>query len=283
MMGDCYSKYVTIYNTCNRTETPDDLGVSKDTYLALKDTFNSFFDVLTLFNDTTLDEKTRQQYFPLLFAFCEKAHVLYTDLLEDGTPEAVNAMFSVYYPINNVNMTLDQAYSMTRDFFCNNLIFKTVGMGSAENPQQVLFWLLYSDSALRPFMVKISDLMYTQISGTYISASAVTQILADFRAMNPLEQNLFYMFGFQLYYDSLLTHLSQGDESIVSFITTVLQTEIAYVSYMMDPEDPGRIEFFTSCMTPAIDAYNALFDKDKLPEDLKQLYNFYLAKYNEIK
>ncbi|MBE6619736.1 MAG: hypothetical protein E7625_00010 [Ruminococcaceae bacterium] len=283
MMGDCYNKYLTIYNTCNRTETPNDLGVSKDTYLELKDAFDSFFDVLKLFNDTTQDEKTRQTYFPLLFALCEKSHVLYTDLLEEGTPEAVNAMFSVYHPLNDVNMTLDQAYSITRDFFCNNLIFKTIAMGTAENPQEVLFWLLYSDSALRPFMVKISDLMCAHVSDTYISASAVTQILSDFRAMNPLEQNLFYMFGFQLYYDSLHSHLSKDDESIASFITTVLQAEIGYVSYMMDPEDPGRVEFFTNCMTPAIEAYNALSNKDKLPEDIKNMYNFYLEEYNKVK
>ena len=283
MMGDCYTKYVTIYNTCNRTETPSDLGASKDTYLALKETYEAFFDVLTLFNDTTVEETVRQTYYPLMLALCEKAHILYTELLESGTPEAINALYTVYYPMNNVNLTMDQAYSMTREFFCNILVFKTITVGTAEASSQILLWVLYANSNLRPFMVEVSDLMYAHLFDQTISAELVAKIMTDFRSLNALEQNLFFMFGFQLYYDSLLSYFTEADKGLSSTITSILQAEIGYVTYSMDPEDSGRVQFFKTCMEPAIEAYNALSNKDKLPREIKELYEYYLEVYNKLK
>jgi hypothetical protein len=257
--------------------------VSKYTYLELKETYEAFFDVLAMFNDTTVEEKVRQTYYPLMLALCEKAHVLYTELLESGTPEALNALYTVYYPINNVNMTMDQAYSMTREFFCNILVFKTISVGTTESSSQILLWVLYANSSLRPFMVEVSDLMYAHLFNQEISAELVTKIMADFRSLNPLEQNLFFMFGFQLYYDSLMSHFAETDTTLASLITAILQAEIGYVTYVMDPEDSGRVEFFKTCMEPAIAAYDAFTDKDKLPEDVKKMYEYYLEAYSKIK
>ena len=185
--------------------------------------------------------------------------------------------------MNNVNLTMDQAYSMTREFFCNILVFKTITVGTAEASSQILLWVLYANSNLRPFMVEVSDLMYAHLFDQTISAELVAKIMTDFRSLNALEQNLFFMFGFQLYYDSLLSYFTEADKGLSSTITSILQAEIGYVTYSMDPEDSGRVQFFKTCMEPAIEAYNALSNKDKLPREIKELYEYYLEVYNKLK
>ena len=149
----------------------------------------------------------------------------------------------------------------------------------------ISFWFLYDGSpALREFMGDISSILMSYYEKEELDGETIADIMLRFRNLTQTEQNLFYMFGNVLYYNMLLDFYTKDNEELADFVRAILQSEIAYGEYLKDPSDKGRVEFFTgeNGMQNAISEYEEIEDKENLDQALKDLYNYYLAKYEKI-
>ena len=282
---DLYNKYLVMYNSMNNTTEPD-LGEVADSYAALKEVLKDFFKIQSFIADESIDATERSNFYILLFALGEKASQLYSDIVENGSPDAVNALYTIKYPFGENEFTLDYAFGYVRNSFYTNLAYKEVAYAvSPTQTMNISFWFLYDGSpALREFMGDISSILMSYYEKEELDGETIADIMLRFRNLTQTEQNLFYMFGNVLYYNMLLDFYTKDNEELADFVRAILQSEIAYGEYLKDPSDKGRVEFFTgeNGMQNAISEYEEIEDKENLDQALKDLYNYYLAKYEKI-
>lgn len=277
--GDLYTKYLGIYNSYGTT-TPD-LGESTDKFEELKSTVKDFYTIMEVIYSQTAENSTKQYYYGLLFALAEKANVLYTDLLENGTPEAKAALYTVEYTFGNNTLTLDNAYLVIRREFLYNIVSYSYNYGTEENPLQVSLWITYCDMVdLRAFMVDLADILMAFYNKEAISEDELEAILLAFRELESPERNVLYLFGINIYYDTLLNYFTTCDGAVEDALArAILQCEIGYTDYLKDTTDAGRLEYWASIMDAADTAWSALSETDKAQVNdlLVEFYEYYLA------
>ena len=279
-----YEKYLAIYNNYG-TAAPD-LGESAEKFEELKSTITDFYTILDIIYAENSDNTTRQYYYGLLFALAEKANVLYTDLLMYGTDAAKAALYTVEYNFGGEDMTVDNAYFVVRREFLYNVVSYSYNYGTEENPFKVSLWLTYCDMAnLRAFMVELADVLMTSYKNETISAEAMQSILGAFRSLESYERNTLYLFGINIYYDTLLKYFTTGEGAASeALVRATLQAEIGYTDYIKDTTDTGRFDNLKTIMTAAAAEWAKVTDaeKEELNELLVQFYEYYLGLYNQI-
>ena len=277
--GDLYDKYLFIYNSYG-TNAPD-YGTSTDKMNELKDTIVDFYTIMGIIYNESSENSTRQYYYGLLFALAEKAGVLYTDILENGTDAAKAALYTVLYTFGDDNMTIDNAYFIVRREFLYNVVSYSYNYGTEENPFQVSLWITYCEMAnLRDFMVDLADILMTYYNKETIADGDLAALLAAFRTLESYERNVLYLFGINIYYDTLLNYFTTCEGAATEDVAkAILQCEIGYTDYLKDPTDEGRLTYWASIMETANTAWSALSETDKaaLNDLLVEFYEYYLG------
>ena len=272
--GDLYRKYDAIYQSYGTTEVPE-LGDVANQYNNLTATIKDFYTILAIIYDENTDDNTKQYYYGLLFTLSEKAIALYSDILENGSDEVVKAIYTIEYKLaDGVEMTIDNAMVRVRTEFYYNMVFYTVDNTS--------LWVIYSGTNLRAFMIQISDVLMAYYKNQTLNDEAVISVINNFRQLTTSEKGIFYLFGMNIYYDTLLSYF-EAKGVPQNLARSILQMEIGYIEYMKDNTDEGRVNYYKQCVSSAKSAYNALGEAEKtsLNSTLKDFYNFYLNEYDK--
>ncbi len=281
--GGLYDKYVDIYNSYGTDYTPE-LGEWSDKYNDLKNAIADFYTVTDILSDTELTNDEKKYYFPLLFTISERAISLYSDIIENGTDAAVKATYTLKYTFGDTTTTLDNAMIKLKGEFYYNMVFTSLNYGTQENPINISFWLSYSEMEdLRAFMISASHVLMAAHNDTAIDKAAVKSMLESFRALTDAEKATFHFFGMNIYYDVLLEFFTI-DGTSSDLVRSILQTEIGYIEYMKDTTDTGRRDYFSKIIAAAESEYNKLDtqQQSELDQLLKDIYNYYLEKYEQI-
>ena len=282
--GDLYDKYLDIYNSYGTDYTPE-LGQWSDKYNSLKDTIADFYTILGIVTDPDMENEQKQYYYPMFFAISEKAISLYSDILENGTDEAIKAIYTVKYTFDETPITIDNAMIAVKSEFYYNMLFTSVNYGTEENPITMSFWVSYSEMGdLREFMVFVADILMDSYEEIEIDESTIRTMIESFRALKNEEKSTFHFFGMDHYYNTLLNYFTL-DGTSEELVRAILQMEIGYVEYMKDTTDSGRLEYFDKIMNTAMTEYGKLSteQQEELNQLLTGIYNFYLEKYEEAK
>ena len=280
--GGLYAKYVGIYTNYASTATPD-LGASTDDYNALKDTIADFYTILAIVYDQELDNDAKQYYYPLLFTLAEKSIALYSKVL-GGTDAAVMALSTLEHSFGEKNITIENAMIIIRTEFYYNMVLRYQNYGTQENPRNISFWIAYSSLPnLRQFIAEISDILMAYYEGGSVDSNDIKNMVEGFRALSDAEKAVFYSFGVDIYYNTLLSYFMATGAS-ESLVRAILQAEIGYVEYSKDTSDTNRAKYFTERVTAAKAEYNKLDteEKDNLDQLLKDIYDYYIAEYNKL-
>ena len=277
--GDLYTKYLGIYNSYGTT-TPD-LGESTGKFEELKNTIADFYTIMGIIYSENAENSTRQYYYGLLFALAEKAGVLYTDILENGTDAAKAALYTVEYTFGEDTMTVDNAYFIVRREFLYNVVSYSYNYGTEQNPFQVSLWVTYCEMAnLRAFMVDLADILMASYNNEAIAEADLAALFAAFRALESYERNTLYLFGINIYYDTLLTYFTTCEGAVSEDVArAILQCEIGYTDYLKDTTDAGRLEYWASIMSGADTAWSSLSETEKAAVNdlLVEFYEYYLG------
>ena len=280
--GDLYDRYVAVYTNYAATTTPD-LGESADDYAVLKDAVADFYTILEIIYNDQTDEESKQYYYPLLFAFAEKAIARYYNIVNYGTDEAVLALCTVEYDFSGKALTLDNAMIRVKNEFYYNMAMRFQNYGTQENPRNISFWIAYSGlDGFRAFIADIADSLMKFCDGETLTAAEVQAIIDAYRQLEDNERAVFNLFGVDVYYDMLLDYFTSTGASD-SLARAILQSEIGYVEFCKDKTDTNRLKYFTECMNKAKTEYDKLSETEKAELDptLNAFYEYYLEKYNQ--
>ena len=279
--GECYAKYLAISQNYASTTTPE-LGDFADKFNQLKTDIEKFYEILIIVNDQTVSNEEKQYVYGILFPLAEKIISNYNALLTSPENETVvNALCTLKFNFSGESLTIDETMFSVKNSFYYNLTFRMINIGTEANPFNIPLWTIYENCTdLREFMILVSDVLVAYHKDENISKEAINAILEGFRAVPDAEKSLFYLFGMNIYYDTLLDYFVSATASD-SLVRAILQAEIGYVEYIQNTEDEGRIEYFKKLMNAATSEYNKVSDKDSIDEMLRDFYDFYLGKYNE--
>ena len=286
LAGDCYEKYLGIYNTLS---APQDFGGYENEYNELLATIRNYF---TLYNRLSVEDLSAEdaKYYILLFALSEKAVSLHEYLTENAPAQVVNAIYTVKYALNGAEeMTMETAFA----FLSSNLYGQMLNQSISINGGFVVsFWAVYSTSRVRDLLVSLADPLMSYYNGDTVDVSAVKDIMEIFRTFNVTEKTLFDRFDSvkldnnmrgSLYSDMLLDIFAPEEGALKDFVKSLVQAEYMHAVYITDPTDANRISYFRSAMESVVSAYNKLGTaQDTLDEALKEMYQFYLEVYEGI-
>ena len=272
--GDCYQKYLAL-NAAYGNETHGDLGEDSAKFNELKDDLVDFFKILEIVYDANVSNEDKQYVYGLIFPLAEQILTAYNDLLQNGSADTVKALCTTEYTFGTVKMPIDSAIFRVKNEFYYNTANRTVSYGNGT----ISLWIIYRErTALRSFMIEVSDLLISYRDGKALDATMVKGIIEGFRALDGSDRSIFYMFGMNVYYDALLNFFTSQSVN-ETLARAILQMEIGYVEYLADTTDESRREYFKNIVENAKSQYPK--NDSSLNQLIKDFYNFYLAKYNE--
>lgn len=283
LLGECFAKYLNIYNALDNAPQLNSSWEAKVS--ELESTLNSYIDVVNYIADTDIEAQYRNSAIILLFALYERAEDMYGELLASDNDDVLAILYTKEYTIGETKATLDTWFYSARTIFISYMLNSTFTETDADGNEIVnLVWDIYSASDLDAFLVEASYVLQAGFENTSLDKATVDAIIIAFRDLGDLEKNIFYMIGVQLYYNSLEAFyhsVFEDDEQAKLLATAILEAEYAYYLYYAQNTDETR-EYFETQMTEAIDLYGSVSDFDMRDEYLSELYNYYLEKYLAI-
>lgn len=129
-------------------------------------------------------------------------------------------------------------------------------------------------------MVDLADILMATYNEQALNEADLEALLMAFRSLESYERNVLYLFGINIYYDTLLTHFTTCEGAATEEVArAILQCEIGYTEYLKDTTDASRLEYWASLMDAANTAWSALSDTDKanINELLVEFYEYYIA------
>lgn len=279
--GDVYTKYSNLYKAVT---DPDyiQMGEWEAKYNELKETIQNF-ETIYLFiinQDTTTEAKNHAM--PLLFALYEKATALYDELCAtDATVSS--ALYTKIFLVGEADHSMEQYYFAVKKVFITFMVSSGITLDSGES---YMTWDLYQSASLDSFFAKIADLMVAEYNGTLYTKGDVADLVAAFRNLSPADKNvLFILGGNKLYYaglDRYFTNLLNETDATSGIISALLKTEIAYAVYENSMTDEN-LQAFKTQAEELTTLYGQLTDADAFETVVGDLYDYYTAKYEELK
>lgn len=288
-LGSWYKKYYAIYSSITEAPTlsDEDKAVLDELYDAILD-FDRVYAFMSSINENSSDEdKARANAaLPLLIALYERARSIYDGILCGDNDALRTALLSYDYSVTadgtSVGVTLDRLYNNMRTVFV--MVMVQTPMYPSENVVY-LAWDLYCDSGLSEFYALVGELLLSAFDGTLYEGGDIAEILAAFDLLSLDTKNYFFFFGTQsTFYPALETYfgsLVSEEVGELNFVRAVLNIHYYYCAMVVTGSEENTA-LFTEGMELAIAIYEAIEDKDSLPEELLDIYNAGLAAYAEI-
>ena len=293
LIGDCYAKYLGIYNTLKATASPT-LGEWQTKLDSLTSTLDSFYGVLSVLNNANVSTEDKMKNVILLFALYEKANVIYTELLNSENSDVINTLFTDTYKIGDNTVTIDTAFFSIRNMFIYymvNLSLKITGENG--KTYQYPVWELYCDTELPAFLATAASVMEAYTNKGMVDSEVLLAAMNGLHKLSDYDKQLFYKLGINLYYDAIQSFLygaisaqditEAEEKSLQSLVTSVLKAEIAALTYSFDTSNSEARENFIKQMEEAIALYSQITSTELRDDLIGEIYNYYLALYNSIK
>jgi hypothetical protein len=147
-------------------------------------------------------------------------------------------------------------------------------------------WDYYNDANLSEILAMAADLMLAGLENTVYDGDDVAAIIALSDSLTVEEKNAFFVIAaHNTYYNALEAYFNsktpEADKDS-EIATAILNAHIYNVAREIGKTEADT-EAFLQCMLVAIETYEALNDKENLPEALSDIYNSCLEIYNELK
>lgn len=276
--GDIYTKYIALDEFYGNTVLPD-IGDHTDDFNTLIEDIKQFYVFLNMVNGDELTDEEKQYIYGMIFPLSEKILTVYNRLLSTKNADLIKALSGFAFTANDFTLTIDKAIFSVKNVFYYNLVFRPIEIGSSSGTYSTSLWTMYKDfDGLRAFMGQIADILVKYYNEQPVSAAEIQSLINGIRTLSTDETTVFYMFGINVYYDTLLDFFTTNDEAKEN-TRAILQLELGYIEYSKNPSEAGRVEYFKNIVASAKTAYEKL--EGSMDSMLVEFYEYYMAKYNE--
>ncbi len=284
-VGYVYDKYIALWKmgqSTTTTEWGDYAAIIGEMQEALK----VYFRMDAIINNPTLAGDEKIACYPLLFAAFEKAYACHEILNSIEDKDLLYAYYQDAFELSEeLTCSLEHGVWKARDGFINIMLHSSFTVTEEDGTESVRrAWDLYSSSGIQPFMVQAFYIMATQEAGGEFDAEKVLAVMEAYRASETSITSLFYGLGCdKLYYEGLTSFISTFANDTKALAETLLRAEKAYMEYVRagDEEEADMFDAFKAIVEEAIALQAAVTSVDEYNTNLKDMYEFYLAKYNE--
>ena len=200
--------------------------------------------------------------------------------LANAGGDVAQELFTRTYEIEGMELTLDYYFSAVRNLFVKYMLSAGI---STDTGESYMLWDLYGQSAVRPVLAQMADLLLAEREKRVYEGNDVYNIMLAFRSLTPADKNTFFILGVnQTYYAALERYFYSKDASLTEMVPSLLRAEIAYAVYQHNQTSENRANFIDE-FANAMAAYEKLANKDQLDESLRQMYELYKDAYNNMR
>lgn len=276
-LGAAYTKYMGIYNRiCAGTNV--DLGKYEEKMQLLMTTLEQFDAIMSQVLGDTLSPEVKNRTMPVVMALYDKAYGLYNELMAAGADVKLE-MITRTYEIEDLQLTPDSYYSAVRRLFVSFMLSAGLELDTGES---YMLWELYGQSAVRPLLGKMADLLLAEATGKLYEGTDVNELMVGFRQLAPEDKKTFFILGVnQTFYAALERYFCNNNEGLREFVSSLWRTEIAYAVNQYT-EEAESLKGFKEAFEQTKALYEALENKDSLDNILRQMYALYEQAYAEL-
>ena len=277
-LGAAYSKCLTLYTRVNAKD-PVNMGQWEDKINQLVELLRKSDEIIghATSDETSVEEKSR--ILPVYFAVVEKADALYIELMNAGDEVALE-MQTRLIEVSGYQLTVDYYHLIVKRLFVNFMMNTVI---QVEGGGKYAVWSMYHDSAVRPLLAQMTDLLLACYNNEVYTGEDIYEIMDAFRALKPEEKNTFFILGVNLtYYAAVETYFGSRVTGGSELIRALIYAEINYSVHTYTNTEES-LNAFTSKVEEMMELYKALEDKAAFDQCLGEMYNLYLGLYNELK
>lgn len=277
-LGAGYSKYLTIYSRIAAGKQVD-LGQQEATLEQLMATMQKFDELMGYALSSTVTPEEKNRTIPVAMALYEKACALHSQLMAMGGDVACE-LVTREYVIQEITLTPDFYFSAVRNLFTSFMVSAGITVNEEES---YMLWDLYAESAVRPLMQRLVELLLAEYNGQVYQGTGVGYLMMAFRVLTPAEKNTFFILGInQVYYAALERYFCSANPELAAYVPALLRAEIAHAVYRHSQED-ADLTSFLEAFELVLAEYEKLSNKDQLDTDLRQMYALYEQAYRDLK
>lgn len=290
LMGECYSKYLNIYNVVAESKEYNIDQSAMDQIENLKETIQAFYELSEYMSAEDRSDQELKAACVLLYALYEKANSIYGDLLASGNEDAITLLYTKQYALLGVEETLETAFFKVRNNFIWTMFFGVRFEQRNEEGEVVTVlstWAIYEKTQLRTFLRDAADLLWAGNKGTaaQLDPAYVAKITEALRQLDSESLIALYRIGSGRYFDSLQQFLHSqmaGDTDSQDLATAILEAEFGYMVYETYAHAETERDYFKTQFEEARALYEQLTDMTNFDAYLKEIYEHYEAIYNSL-
>lgn len=293
ILGDLYTKYLSIYNAMKATDAPS-LGDNQAMLDEFKATVDAFYQVMAYIGDSTKTETERSNALIVLFSLYEKAASIYDTMLKTDNADLINTLFIGKYTQEDTVMTYDTAMHTMRNMFAYYMLSLSFQVNSTAGGVSMPIWEYYSASKLDEFLTEASYVLSAYFLKGSLDSVHLYNTMENLRNLSANDRQLLYRIGLNTYYDAMQSFLysaivanitteNEADkDNLMKLVTAVLRAEISFTSYDLNKDKPDYVKAFTDAFAEAVALYGQIGDTELRDDIIGEAYEYYLAFYNQI-
>ena len=289
-----YSELLTLYSECTTPANPN-VDAYRDRINTLIGYINVFYDISHTVESEEMPEGERLQMVTLMLGIGEKIFDLADELLGEGNGDLNYDFLHTLYSFNvyeddektEMESTLDFMLDSVRSNHALTLLSSSVSLqGEDGQSKDHNAYNVYHNSAIGEFLGDAIEIMYATYSNQISSLDPeyVLSVMKSFRELDEDTVVAFISFsGSTLYYNGIVMLFANGlDDASLSVLQGLMMAEEYYASYITEKGDV-TLNAFIAAMELVDNSIKALEDPSVLRDEFIEMYNYYMAKYAELK
>ncbi len=287
-----FEKYQEIYHRYDDPQNP-----YKTNLLEWQEIFdelaNTLRNVDRAYKIVTDKDNPNYNYNGALIASYLYAERLAQGIINNAPKNIVEAYYYEGYRLFDKDMTLEYALYHARSYYIDFLTETKLDIYG----ETTLLFDIFSKE-LESFIADAAYVIWTYFDYVesqinFVDVQRVIDIMASFRALDPFNQILFTALidihdaeeDYGMYYKGIKAFFEEGlSGEALGAANELLAVEAAYMSYINRPNNATLLEEFKTAMATLMNSYGELGEADlaDFNEYLSEMYQFYLAKYEEL-
>lgn len=282
-LGFLYTRCTELLGFLRETPQTPSLGTWQETFSKLDD---------LLYRVYRAGSTTSQKPFIALLGAMEEADELVQKILTEGGEEIVHIFSDV--PFTHAGFQDSNSYTFDYLWFSAREYYRKALMEEIKVGNNIPVWELYRTGSLKPFVHKASDLIWKFIDSSVAASdwAQVQETLLAFRSLENADQVLFYTIDGSAWFESALMGFWKTvlTDAVSDFAQTLLKAQRYYVYAVYSPgaesEDGttmlDQFKKYMNSLAYSLSNNPALAAEACYKTYVKELYDYYLAKYNEL-
>ena len=288
-VGVSYQKYLALYNLYNGLTNVSLTQQEQAMFQQLQQEMSKFLEAY--YNLQALQQAGQEvptDLYIVMYALHSRVEQIYGKIMENASPNAINAMFVQKFEVMGMQLTMAQVFYDVDTLATTLMISQMANIPTEDGKSTMLtVWEMYEDYGFDVIWGEMAELLYQAYFKTDLTMTKdeVVSLMAWMRSLTTYEKRLLSATSLDFtYYRAMNVVLNRVlSETAQTALTAeaLLAAESAYTIYMLDNTNQEAYAAFFEKMEMLIAAYDTLTAEDQAY--VGDAYHFYLALYEQLK